>query len=163
MVSYSLDAASGAAQVIILSIDPGPNTSGVVRYDTIARRVLFAASKMDNYDLLKIVQDDNGQVLGIEYMANQGRAQVGASTFDAQFWGGRFAQAWHSPDQVRLITRRRVLSRLCISTRDMRDGSGKKISSDTLVRQRLIAMLGEDAVKGVDSHAWSALGVAVAC
>lgn len=149
--------------MIVLALDPGPATSGIVRFCATERRVLFACSKMPNHDVLKIVQDDNGPVLGIEYMANQGRAQVGASTFDAQFWGGRFAQAWHSPDQVRLITRRRVLSRLCISTRDMRDGSGKKISSDTLVRQRLIAMLGEDAVKGVGSHAWSALGVALTC
>ena len=146
--------------MIILSIDPGPSTSGVVRYDTIARRVMFAASKMDNYDLLKIVQDDSGVCLAIEVMENQGRAQVGSSTFDTMRWVGRFQQAWHSPEQVRLVTRRKEKRALGL----------KAGANDSDVRLALIEQIGRVGTKaepgpcyGVAGHAWSALAVAVAC
>lgn len=146
--------------MIILSIDPGTTHSGVVRYDTIARRVLFAASKIDNYDLLKIVQDDNGACLAIEVMENQGRAQVGSSTFDTMRWVGRFQQAWHSPEQVRLVTRRQEKRALGL----------KAGANDSDVRRALIEQIGCVGTKaepgpcyGVAGHAWSALAVAVAC
>ena len=146
--------------MIILSIDPGTTHSGVVRYDSIASRVLFAASAMDNHDLLRIVQDDNGPCLAIEIMENQGRAQVGSSTFDTMRWVGRFQQAWHSPDQVRLVGRRREKRALGL----------KAGAKDSDVRRALIAQIGLVGTKsepgpcyGVAGHAWSALAVAVAC
>lgn len=146
--------------MIILSIDPGTTSSGVVRYDSIARSVLFAVSKMDNHDLLKIVQDDNGACLAIEVMENQGRAQVGSSTFDTMRWVGRFQQAWHSPEQVRLVTRRQEKRALGL----------KAGANDSDVRRALIEQIGQVGTKsepgpcyGVAGHAWSALAVAVAC
>lgn len=146
--------------MIVLSIDPGPNTSGVVRYDTIARRVLFAASKMDNHDLLKIVRGNYGPCLAIEVMENQGRAQVGSSTFDTMRWVGRFQQAWYSPEQVRLVTRRQEKRALGL----------KAGANDSDVRRALIEQIGQVGTKsepgpcyGVAGHAWSALAVAVAC
>lgn len=146
--------------MIILSIDPGPTTSGMVRYDSIARRVLYAVSNMDNHDLLGIVQDDNGPCLAIEIMENQGRAQVGSSTFDTMRWVGRFQQAWHSPERVRLVTRRQEKRALCL----------KAGANDSDVRRALIEQIGRVGTKaepgpcyGVAGHAWSALAVAVAC
>lgn len=146
--------------MIILSIDPGPATSGVVRYDSIARRVLFAASAMDNHGLLKIVHDDNGPCLAVEIMENQGRKQVGSSTFDTMRWVGRFQQAWHSPEQVRLVGRRQEKRALGL----------KAGAKDSDVRRALIAQIGPVGTKsepgpcyGVAGHAWSALAVAVAC
>lgn len=144
--------------MIVLSIDSGTRTSGIVRYDTVSGVVLFADAKMPNEDVLKLIADDNGPCLALEVMESYGAA-VGREVFETCEWIGRFQQAWHTPEQVRKVSRRRVKRALGL----------KAGAKDGDVRRALIKLLGEPGKKsnpgptyGVTSHAWSALGVAIA-
>jgi hypothetical protein len=100
--------------------------------------------------------------LVIEMIASYGMA-VGAEVFDTCVWIGRYVQAWHSPDAVRLIYRKQVKLHLCGTTK----------AKDTNIRQALLDKFGPGKDKaigkkaapgplyGVKTHAWSALAVAV--
>lgn len=138
----------------ILGIDPGTTESGFVLYDG---RVL-SAGVMENCDLLRIVADDRSDMLAIENIVSYGNV-VGAETFQTCRWIGRFQQAWSCPDEVRLIKRLDVKKALGLP------GSAK----DRDVNAALLAQVGPKGTKkepgpthGVTSHAWAALGVAIA-
>ncbi len=138
----------------ILAVDPGTLQSGYVLYDG---RVI-TSGVMPNEDLLKIVADDNSDVLAIEKIVNQGNL-IGQETIDSVEWIGRFQQAWGCPEDVLKIPRRDVKKALGIP------GS----SDDAKVNARLRELIGEKGTKanpgptfGVSSHAWAALGVAYA-
>lgn len=111
-----------------------------------------------NHDLLTWVKaGQSAHVLAIENIAGMGMT-VGQTTFDTVRWIGRFQQAWHDPEAVRLIFRREVKTCIC----------GNQQAKDGNIRQALIDRLGEPGKKakpgptyGVSSHAWSALAVAV--
>lgn len=140
--------------MVVLAVDPGTHESGVVRYGE--GRVLFSGV-LPNADLLKILRDDNSDVLAIEKIVSYGSA-VGQETFDTCVWIGRFMEAWGQPDDVLLIPRRAVKRHVC--------GPGKWGDPD--VRKALLEKVGPQGKKsdpgptyGVKSHAWSALGVAV--
>ena len=140
--------------MIVFSLDPGTHESGYCRF---ADGKVITSGVMGNADLLKIVRDDNSDVLAIEKIVSYGSA-VGQETFDTCVWIGRFMEAWGQPDDVLLIPRRKVKAHIC--------GPGKWGDPD--VRKALINMLGPQGSKkepgptyGVKSHAWSALAVAV--
>ena len=83
---------------------------------------------------------------------------VGREVFETCVWIGRFQQAWHDPEAVRLVYRRDVKLHLC--------GSPK--AKDGNIRAALIDKLGPVGLKsapgplyGVKSHAWAALAAAV--
>ncbi|MBR8182125.1 hypothetical protein KDW54_06905 [Burkholderia ambifaria] len=145
---------------MILAIDPGTTESGWVLYDD--KRV-EDSGVMDNRDLIEHMRSvpDYGQKLAIEMIASYGMP-VGREVFETCVWVGRFMEAWHSPEDVRLVYRKDVKLHLC----------GTPRAKDANVRQALIDLFGgkEKAVGkkalpgplyGVKSHAWPALGVAV--
>jgi len=116
---------------------------------------------MRNGDVIGMLHNpDNGAAkvqLAIEMVASYGMA-VGREVFETCVWIGRFQQAWHAPEAVRLIYRRDVKLHLCGSAR----------AKDSNIRQAVIDLLGPPGTKrepgptyGVRSHAWSALAVAV--
>lgn len=103
--------------------------------------------------------------LAIEMIASYGMP-VGREVFETCLWIGRFIQAWHSPETVRLVYRRDVKLHLC--------GTAK--AKDANVRQALLDLfprtgggatpqIGTKAqpgpLYGVSTHAWPALGVAI--
>ena len=141
----------------ILTIDPGTTESGwCVFKDSVVR----TSGVLDNDELIEWIDGDpdlRGFTLAIEMIASYGMP-VGAEVFETCVWIGRFKQAWHTPDAVRLIYRRDVKLHLCGSAR-AKDGN---------IRQALIDKLGPQGTKkqpgptyGVKSHAWAALAVAV--
>lgn len=138
----------------ILAIDPGTEQSGWCLFD--GERV--ANSGVDeNKSLLALIACKPAAALAIEMVASYGMP-VGRETFETVRWIGRFQQAWHSPEEVRLVYRRDVKLYLC----------GSMKAKDANVRQALIDKLGPVGTKanpgplyGVKSHAWSALAVAV--
>lgn len=142
----------------ILALDPGPTRTGVVSYAN--GRVLFAEPEMLNGAVLAHLQHGDhppGQVLAIEIAESFGQ-KVWSQVFDAVRWAGRFQQAWHDPDAVRLVTRAQVKLELL----------GKRAGNDQQLRQALIQRVGLPGTKkapgptyGVTSHAWAALAVAV--
>lgn len=160
--------------MIILAIDPGTRTSGVVLYDSDERRVLFSEKEMENLAVL----DNLGRRTiwtGAEHLRYE---QVGVERVQATGMGGndvmitcewsaRFLErafvgcqrppVWHH--------RREVLRHL--------DISGGKGNKDSKVRMRLIELHGgtKQAAQGtkkapgplfgVASHSWQALGLAL--
>ena len=140
---------------LLLSVDPGTQQSGWCLFD--GERVRDSGVDR-NIDVLARLQTcEHNWTLAIEMIASYGMA-VGRETFETCVWIGRYIQAWHEPDEVRLIYRRDVKLHLC----------GQPRAKDTNIRQALIDKLGPVGTKkapgplyGVTSHAWSALAVAV--
>lgn len=141
---------------MILAIDPGTTQSGWVLFHD--GRVLesHVADNADVLGMLPLCSDST--VLAIEMIESYGMP-VGREVFETVRWTGRFQQAWHDPEAVRFVPRRYVKMLLC----------GTPRAKDGNVRQALIDRLGPPGTKakrgptyGVKSHAWAALGVAVA-
>lgn len=146
----------------ILAIDPGTTESGWVLFH--GERVVDSGVA-SNPLMLEMVRRDDSDVLALEMIASYGMP-VGREVFETCVWIGRFQQAWHSPEAVRLVYRKDVKLHLCGTSR----------AKDPNVRQALIdlfpptgggkvAQIGTKAMPGplygVSSHAWPALGVAV--
>src|SRR5690625_5564778 len=105
---------NGGCGVNVLAIDPGNAKSGVVRFN--GERVLFAGV-IENEDVLKIIADDNSDVLAIElFVATNQR--LGNESIETIHWGGRFHQARGDPDSVVLVPRLHVKSSLGLTPRD---------------------------------------------
>lgn len=141
--------------MIVLAVDPGTVQSGVVRFD--GTRVLFA-DVIANADVLKIIRDDNSDVLAIEQFVATGQP-LAFESIQTVHWGGRFHEAWPQPDDVMLIPRLAVKKAVGLLGRD----------GDPEVNRRLRELVGDKGTKaapgpthGVSSHAWAALGVAYA-
>ena len=147
---------------IILAIDPGTTQSGWVR--TCDGRVMDNGIA-DNNDMLAIIRRGHAAQLAIEMIASYGMA-VGREVFETCVWVGRFQQAWHAPNAVRLVYRRDVKLHLCGSPR----------ANDSNIRQALIdrypstgggarPQIGTKAqpgpLYGMGTHTWAALGVAL--
>jgi len=149
--------------MLILAIDPGTTESGWVLFD--GERVHSSAVENNEAMLERVRHWQSGVTLAIEMVASYGMP-VGREVFETCVWIGRFQQAWHSPDQVRLVYRKDVKLHLCGSPR----------AKDPNVRQALIDLfpatgggkcpqIGVKAkpgpLFGVSTHAWPALGVAI--
>lgn len=150
--------------MLITAIDPGPQQSAMIDYDTEqdGGRVVSACIESNEdmaYRCEYLVASD---ILAIEKVACYGMP-VGEEVFDTCVWSGRFVQAASLQCKVRWVYRREVKLFLCHSAR----------AKDANVRQALIDRFGpgrSEAVGtkkspgplyGVKSHLWAALGVAV--
>ena len=141
---------------MILALDPGPTETG---WALLAASGCVANSGvLPNAEMLRSLSLRNEtDTLAIEMIASYGMP-VGREVFETCVWVGRYIQAWHSPEAVRLIYRKDVKLHLCGSPR----------AKDANIRQALIDKLGPQGSKkapgptyGVKSHAWAALAVAV--
>jgi hypothetical protein len=153
--------------MLILAIDPGTTQSGWVLFD--GDRV-HDCGVLSNNSLLLALDTGVGLVqmpdqVAIEMIASYGMP-VGREVFETCVWIGRFVQAWHSPEAVRLVYRRDVKLHLC----------GTSKAKDPNVRQALLDLFPRTGggatpqigtkgkpgpLYGVSSHAWPALGVAI--
>lgn len=152
--------------MIILGIDPGPTHCGAVVYDTVARRVMLAASELTVDGALAWVADRTPwphmyDVVLIEQVMSTG--QAGNDLLRTAEVVGRLYQRAcdDNPARVELMPRRAVCSLLGVT------GAGK----DAQVRQVLIEMHGGSKrvavgtklepgpLYGVAGHAWQALGL----
>lgn len=146
----------------LLSIDPGPTESG---WCSMVGRHVVSSGVLPNADMISRVRSGLYRHLAIEMIASYGMP-VGREVFETCVWIGRFVQAWHDPDAVRLVYRKDVKMHLCGTTK-AKDGN---------VRQAIIDLypaLGGGATPqigtkakpgplyGVSSHAWPAIGVAL--
>lgn len=152
----------------ILAIDPGPERCGLVIYDTEAGEVAQcdkAATVDAVITLIRYAQADHGvQLIACERVQSYGIA--GASLLRTSEVYGRVLQATEAaglPFVGRY--RREVLSLLMVAGRGNRDA---------MVRERMLEMHGGSRsaacgtkrapgpLYGVTSHAWQALGLAMA-
>lgn len=148
---------------VILGIDPGTTQSGWVVLEGDRVRESGVSPNPDlikrlrivgGYSLLGLTQPMR---LAIERFEARGMP-ISDDSIETVLWTGRFRQAWHSPEEVRMIRRSEVKLALCGTTR----------AKDTNVRQAVIDRLGLPGTKkqpgptyGVTSHAWQALAVAL--
>lgn len=148
---------------LVLGIDPGPTSSGVVLYDGAAGAVRFSDGAMTVAEvatwLAVSAWRQDRPLVAIERVQAAGIS--GASLLQTSEVVGRVWQAAEALGyEVRLVYRREVCRVLDVS------GGGK----DAQVRQRMIeAHPGGVGTKkapgplyGVSSHAWQALGLAYA-
>ncbi|HSX63429.1 MAG TPA: hypothetical protein VLF15_01745 [Pseudoxanthomonas sp.] len=144
---------------MILAIDPGTTESGWVLFEGGSVRDSGVCSNEMMLRMLQMRSLVGGpdMSLAIEMVASYGMA-VGREVFETCVWIGRFQQAWHTPEAVKLVYRKDVKLHLCGSPR----------AKDPNIRQALIDKLGPPGTKrapggtyGVKSHAWAALAVAV--
>ena len=149
---------------LILGIDPGPTTSGVVLYDPGQRVVVEASATMD-YNVLMFALE-HGIYFGrecqphiaCEMIANMGMA-VGKEVFETCVQIGRISWSIERKGgEVQKIKRTDIKLAICGTAR----------AKDPNIRQALIDSIGAVGTKkapgplyGVTSHAWSALAVAV--
>lgn len=149
--------------MLILALDPGTERTGWVLFD--GERVHSSAVESNAAMLARVKHWQSGTTLAIEMIVSYGMP-VGREVFETCVWIGRFVQAWHSPEEVRLVYRRDVKLHLC--------GSSK--AKDANVRQALLDLFPRTGggatpqigtksapgpLYGVSMHAWPALGVAV--
>ena len=157
-------------QRLILGIDPGPSTSGMVLYDPIDRRVVKAWKEADQAEVQHYVRGmRRGIRAGLErqVVVEQVSAgpRMGASLLETQLLAGcivGWCQAWGLP--IDALYRRDVIRALGCTA--------KKPSRDSQVRATLIerhggsTAIGKKAepgpLYGVASHAWQALGLVYA-
>lgn len=147
----------------ILAIDPGTTQSG---WAVLEGAHVVESGTSPNEHVLERIRVTGGYVqaglvqpmtLAIERFEARGMP-IGDESVQTLIWTGRFLQAWHKPEAVRLVKRSAVKLHLCGTAR----------AKDPNVRQALIDQLGPPGTKkapgntyGVSSHAWAALGVAV--
>src|SRR5690606_15202947 len=145
----------GMKRLTVLAIDPGPIQSGIVRFD--GERALFAGV-LSNDDVLKIIADDNSDVLAIEKFMASGQS-LGNESLDTVRWEERFRLSSGEPEQVVMIPRLDVKRALGLNQRH----------GDKDVNARLAELIGPKGTKanpgpmyGVASHARAAMAVAYA-
>lgn len=153
--------------MIVIGVDPGPVTSGVVVWDGERERVLHAETDVPNPmlrgdTLPYILAQDcgaRGKTLAIERVACYGRP-VGETVFQTVFFSGRLAEWWESTTGTAAVrvTFSDVALHHCLSMR----------AKESHVRQVLIDRFGGKGTKGlpgrlygVSGHAWSALALAI--
>lgn len=150
---------------VILAIDPGPDVSGWCLYCD--GEVLDSGVSSNPELLTRMLRNPCSVQLAIERVASYGMA-VGREVFETCEWVGRFLQAWHDPEAVRLVYRKDMKMHLCGTTK----------AKDSNVRQAILDLfprvgggktpqIGTKALPGplhgVSSHAWSALALAITC
>jgi hypothetical protein len=150
---------------LLLAIDPGPEQSAWVLYNTWDHRP-FSWEKIPNDQLLNLLDDTLAERLAIECIASYGMA-VGASVFTTCEWTGRFIERWRMGmrlryTEVRRVYRRDVKLHLCASMK----------AKDSNVRQAIIDRYGgkdkgvglkasPGVLYGMKADVWQALGVAI--
>lgn len=150
----------------ILAVDPGTLESG---YCALLGGKVVAAGVIGNAELLPYLQRADFRLgeytLSLEMVASYGMP-VGREVFETVRWIGRFQQAWHDPEAVRLVYRQDVKLHLCHSSK----------AKDSNVRQAVLDRFDPTGggktpqvgtkkkpgpLYGVSSHAISALAVAI--
>lgn len=147
---------------MILGIDTGTLTNGVVIYDEASKRVVKAVPECPHTETMRMLDGfaaTRGLVVG-EWFQSYGMG-VGADTFQAIRWFGRFEQhAAHLGLVFESVTRVQVKTRLCHDSR----------AKDKNVNQAIRDLFGGNAIckgtkkapgplYGVSKHSYSALGV----
>jgi hypothetical protein len=143
---------------LIAAIDPGPEESAWIRFETDGLRIVDFA-KESNETVLELIKfwghQGDTKTLVIEQIASFGMP-VGAEVFETCVWTGRFMERWGGPcDRIK---RHEVKTHLCHSPR-AKDGN---------IRAALIDKLGPQGKKaspgptyGISGDVWAALSVAV--
>ncbi|MFY1852395.1 hypothetical protein ACOTBX_10425 [Achromobacter xylosoxidans] len=161
-----LDPMAGTARKLIgtLAVDPGPVESG---WCLMVGNHVMQSGVLPNAEVLDLLTGSESKfaALAIEMIASYGMP-VGREVFETCVWIGRFVQAWHDPESVRLVYRKDVKMHLCGTTK-AKDGNVRQAIIDLYPASGggATPQIGTKAkpgpLYGVSSHAWPAIGVAL--
>jgi hypothetical protein len=154
--------ALGAKRVILLAIDPGPEESAYVVYDT-ERKIPTRWAKVLNLEL----DEFDAEMMAIEMIASYGMA-VGREVFETCVWIGRFIERWQWADErfetePELVYRRNVKLHLCDSPR-ANDSNIVHALYDRYGGSRRAAVgvkASPGPLYGMSKDCWQALAVAI--
>ena len=148
--------------MILLGVDPGPESSGVVLYDTVGRYVVASHAKVAFRDLQRMLQDAEHHAVVCERTTAGPPSTAVVRTTEIV---GRVIQVCDGDTRpLRLMPRHEVLLALGCTARG---------SKDALVREAVMALHGggravacgtaraPGPLYGVTSHAWQALALCV--
>lgn len=150
--------------MIVLGIDPGTRTSGVALYDSGAARVVRPEKALDNLSTVDLITSERPDLVVCE--------RVSAGSFS----GADYLRTSEVVGMVMQECRRRSIPLVLLYRRDVLRTLGVKAGAgaDSRVRGRMIELHGGDRfaaqgtrkgpgpLYGVASHAWQALGAAIA-
>lgn len=150
---------------MLIAIDPGPEQSAYVLYDTV-NGTPAAFEKVPNQlllDTLEPLVEQDGNTAAIEMIASYGMP-VGAEVFETCLWIGRYAETFARLGvPVRFVYRKDVKVHLCGSVR-AKDGNVRQALIDRYGPGKELAV-GRKATPGplygVSGDVWAALAVAV--
>ena len=148
----------------LISIDPGPEESGVVILEGEDVLEAYTTSNGNVLNAIHQAEMNDIEIMAIEMVASYGMP-VGEDVFNTCVWIGRFYQTWteYTRSAPELVYRKDVKMHLCGTTR----------AKDANIRQALIDRYGPGKDKaigkkaspgplyGIHKHAWSALAVGV--
>ncbi len=149
--------------MIILAVDPGPEQSAWIAYDTVRNRPMRCFGIIDNDEFRTAIGDEEfagAELLVMETMEAHGMP-VGESVFKTAIWIGRLIEVWGGPYE--LIGNTKIRLHICHTAR----------AKDPNIRAALIDRFGgsrEAAIgtkkkpgplHGIKTHLWSALALAV--
>ena len=146
--------------MIILGVDPGPTTSGMIRFSTDVQRVMASHPAIPNRELLEYLRDgQHFDLLACECIESL-YSGAGKETVRTILFTGRIIEAAETTGKPpRLLSPQAVRSAIC--------GTAK--AKDSGVRSALVDHIGPKGTKlepgptfGVSDHAWRALAVAYA-
>ena len=155
--------------MIIIGIDPGPKTCGVVVYDTEARHVIEAHKAMPVADAIESICGVHSWA--VDHVAIE-RVKAGRFAGDDYLLT---AEVVGRCQQAAIVARLPYTLHYRSEVLRYLDLLGSRGNRDALVRAELIAMHGgtkqiacgtkkaPGPLFGVSSHAWQALGLAYAC
>jgi len=150
--------------VILVAIDPGPVTSGLVFYDTVGKRVLSAHAELPWVDVRTTLAFHKNEHLGVVCE----RTQAGPPSTDVVRTTEVVGRVMEACDNLKLplelLYRREVLAGLGVSARGPKDALVRSALIDLHGTSRALAVGTRRApgpLYGVTSHAWAALALAV--
>lgn len=151
--------------MIILAVDPGPEQSAWLVYDTVTKRPKYFGI-LDNSDIIDLLAYEGkgfnlSTVLVIETMQTFGMKHIFQVVIDTAIWIGRFLQAWNRPSKQ--IKNTKV--RLCICHNVRANSSNIRSALIDRFGGSKEAAIGTKKKKGplwgIKTHLWSALALAV--
>ena len=171
--------------MIAAGIDPGTDHSGIVCFDSVNNKVLYAR-EMDNVSLLNALRGERLEIdayawdiLYIEKIEAMGLI-VGKSTFETCIWIGKFAEAFRAVNrktEAVLVSRGDEKIVLCGASTFKNPVTGKRKSvGDGQIRAALIERFpatgggsvpqvgtknNKGPLYGVTGHCWQALSVVI--
>jgi hypothetical protein len=150
--------------VILLAIDPGPTTCGLVVYDPGAQRVTSAHAELVWPDVRRLLSDHLLSGAGVVCE----RTQAGPPSTDVVRTTEVVGRVMEACDHLRmpleLVYRREVLATLGVSARGSKDALVRAALIDLHSTSKALAVGTRRApgpLYGVTSHAWAALALAV--
>lgn len=150
--------------MILVALDPGPVTSGLVVYDTDAQRVIRSHAELVWPDVRRLLSDHLLSGAGVVCE----RTQAGPPSTDVVRTTEVVGRVMEWCDSTRtpleLLYRREVLAGLGVSARGPKDALVRSALIDLHGTSRALAVGTRHApgpLYGVTSHAWAALALAV--